>query len=170
MSPTTPVISTDARPQDSTQDTPSSSGTTPTTAEPAVEVFAIHGAEPEVQAYAMAKYSRSALSMKESLREISSQRRRSFSIRFTFSTAIDRLRIWPILCSPSNVFQSSLPSPWPTNSDGTARSDRPDIRTSARAAISCRRSRTMNRTRSIGKQSIFCSSSTRRFRNRCFSI
>ena len=32
------------------------------------EVFAVHGAEPEVQAYAMAKYSRSSLSMKESLR------------------------------------------------------------------------------------------------------
>ena len=84
MSPTTPVISTDARPQDSTQDTPSSSGTTPTTAEPAVEVFAIHGAEPEVQAYAMAKYSRSALSMKESLREISSQKAEKFLNTFYF--------------------------------------------------------------------------------------
>jgi len=38
------------------------------------EVYAVHGAEPEVQAYAMAKYSRSALSMKESLREISQQK------------------------------------------------------------------------------------------------
>ena len=28
---------------------------------PAVEVFAVYGAEPEIQAYAMAKYSRSAL-------------------------------------------------------------------------------------------------------------
>ena len=35
------------------------------------EVFAIHGANPEVLAYAMAKYSRSALSMRESLTEIS---------------------------------------------------------------------------------------------------
>src|SRR5260221_10998868 len=41
--------------------------------EPAIEVFAIHGAEPEVQAYAMAKNSRSELSMKESLREFSTQ-------------------------------------------------------------------------------------------------
>ncbi len=32
------------------------------------DVFAVFGAEPEVQAYAMAKYSRSALSMKESLK------------------------------------------------------------------------------------------------------
>ena len=30
-----------------------------------VEVFAVYGAEPEIQAYAMAKYSRSALSMKD---------------------------------------------------------------------------------------------------------
>ena len=40
---------------------------------PYVNVFAVHGVEPEVQAYAMAKYSRSALSMKESLKEISEQ-------------------------------------------------------------------------------------------------
>ena len=37
---------------------------------PSVEVFAVYGVEPEIQAYAMAKYSRSALSMKESLKEI----------------------------------------------------------------------------------------------------
>ena len=41
---------------------------------PAVEVYAVYGVEPEIQAYAMAKYSRSALSMKESLREISQQK------------------------------------------------------------------------------------------------
>jgi hypothetical protein len=35
---------------------------------PSVEVYAVYGVEPEIQAYAMAKYSRSALSMKESLR------------------------------------------------------------------------------------------------------
>ncbi len=40
---------------------------------PSSEVYAVFGAEPEVQAYAMAKYSRSALSMKESLKEISAQ-------------------------------------------------------------------------------------------------
>jgi hypothetical protein len=40
---------------------------------PSVEVYAVYGVEPEIQAYAMAKYSRSALSMKESLREISQQ-------------------------------------------------------------------------------------------------
>src|SRR5271163_307464 len=45
---------------------------------PSTEVFAVHGADPEVQAYAMAKYSRSALSMKESLREIDSQKAEQF--------------------------------------------------------------------------------------------
>src|ERR1044071_6714103 len=48
------------------------------------EVFAIFGAEPEVQAYAMAKYSRSALSMKESLREISTQKAEKFLNTFYF--------------------------------------------------------------------------------------
>ncbi len=48
------------------------------------EVYAVHGADPEVLAYAMAKYSRSALSMKESLREISSQRAEQFLNTFYF--------------------------------------------------------------------------------------
>ena len=48
------------------------------------EVFAIHGADPEVLAYAMAKYSRSALSMRESLAEISSQRAEQFLNTFYF--------------------------------------------------------------------------------------
>src|SRR5512141_3229331 len=51
---------------------------------PSVEVFAVYGVEPEVQAYAMAKYSRSALSMKESLREISSQKAEKFLNTFYF--------------------------------------------------------------------------------------
>ncbi|HLJ25189.1 MAG TPA: FAD-dependent thymidylate synthase [Candidatus Angelobacter sp.] len=45
---------------------------------PQVNVFAVHGVDPEVQAYAMAKYSRSALSMKESLKEISEQKAEQF--------------------------------------------------------------------------------------------
>ena len=48
------------------------------------EVFAIHGADPEVLAYAMARYSRSALSMRESLAEISSQRAEQFLNTFYF--------------------------------------------------------------------------------------
>src|SRR5215469_15909139 len=48
------------------------------------EVYAVFGAEPEIQAYAMAKYSRSALSMKESLKEISSQRAEKFLSTFYF--------------------------------------------------------------------------------------
>ena len=47
-------------------------------------VFAIHGAEPEVLAYAMAKYSRSSLSMKESIAEISSQKAEQFLNTFYF--------------------------------------------------------------------------------------
>src|SRR5215475_12814693 len=61
-----PVIVTPAEPQNQT------------------EVFAVHGADPEVLAYAMAKYSRSALSMRDSLKEISSQRAEQFLNTFYF--------------------------------------------------------------------------------------
>jgi thymidylate synthase ThyX len=53
-------------------------------APPQTDVYAIHGADPEVLAYAMAKYSRSSLSMKESLAEISSQRAEQFLNTFYF--------------------------------------------------------------------------------------
>ncbi len=52
--------------------------------EPSAEVFAVYGVEPEIQAYAMAKYSRSALSMKESLREITTQKAEKFLNTFYF--------------------------------------------------------------------------------------
>src|SRR5579875_2791914 len=48
------------------------------------EVYAVHGADPEVLAYAMAKYSRSSLSMKESLRELNAQRAEQFLNTFYF--------------------------------------------------------------------------------------
>src|SRR5579863_6712833 len=48
------------------------------------EVYAVHGADPEVLAYAMAKYSRSSLSMRESLTEISAQRAEQFLNTFYF--------------------------------------------------------------------------------------
>lgn len=54
------------------------------TSTPQVNVFAVHGVDPEVQAYAMAKYSRSALSMKESLKEISEQKAEQFLNTFYF--------------------------------------------------------------------------------------
>jgi thymidylate synthase ThyX len=73
---------------------------------PSVEVYAVYGVEPEVQAYAMAKYSRSSLSMKESLKEISQQKAEKFLNTFYFqyghrsiadlahvSLAIERLSI-----------------------------------------------------------------------------
>jgi thymidylate synthase ThyX len=59
-------------------------GGTPAEPPNSTEVYAVHGAEPEVQAYAMAKYSRSALSMKESLREISTQKAEKFLNTFYF--------------------------------------------------------------------------------------
>ena len=46
--------------------------------------IAVHGADPEVLAYAMAKYSRSSLSMRESLTEISAQRAEQFLNTFYF--------------------------------------------------------------------------------------
>src|SRR5271163_484595 len=56
----------------------------PPAAESPVEVFAVYGVEPEIQAYAMAKYSRSSLSMKESLREITTQKAEKFLNTFYF--------------------------------------------------------------------------------------
>jgi thymidylate synthase ThyX len=48
------------------------------------EVYAVHGADPEVLAYGMAKYSRSALSMRESLAEINDQKTEKFLNTFYF--------------------------------------------------------------------------------------
>jgi thymidylate synthase ThyX len=49
------------------------------------EVFALHGAPPEVVAYSMAKYSRSALSMREAIADISSQKASDFLNTFYFA-------------------------------------------------------------------------------------
>jgi len=57
---------------------------TASASQPETDVFAVFGAEPEVQAYAMAKYSRSALSMKESLSEINEQKAEKFLNTFYF--------------------------------------------------------------------------------------
>ena len=56
----------------------------PVSPETSVEVFAVYGVEPEIQAYAMAKYSRSSLSMKESLKEITLQKAEKFLNTFYF--------------------------------------------------------------------------------------
>jgi thymidylate synthase ThyX len=56
----------------------------PAGAQNQTDVYAVHGADPEVLAYAMAKYSRSALSMRESLAEISAQRAEQFLNTFYF--------------------------------------------------------------------------------------
>jgi thymidylate synthase ThyX len=68
-----------SKPADTPHSSPTQQDTTAQT-----EVFAVHGVEPEVQAYAMAKYSRSALSMKESLKEISEQKAEQFLNTFYF--------------------------------------------------------------------------------------
>src|SRR5512143_4228494 len=60
------------------------SADSPSSETPSVEVFAVYGVEPEIQAYAMAKYSRSALSMKESLKEITQQKAEKFLNTFYF--------------------------------------------------------------------------------------
>jgi thymidylate synthase ThyX len=64
--------------------TPSTNGNHAPPDAPSVEVYAVYGVAPEVQAYAMARYSRSALSMKESLREISQQKAEKFLNTFYF--------------------------------------------------------------------------------------
>src|SRR5580704_2081780 len=63
---------------------PSTNGDHASPDAPSVEVYAVYGVEPEVQAYAMAKYSRSSLSMKESLQEISRQKAEKFLNTFYF--------------------------------------------------------------------------------------
>jgi thymidylate synthase ThyX len=65
-------------------DKPAESANPEPAATPSVEVYAVYGVEPEIQAYAMAKYSRSALSMRESLREISQQKAEKFLNTFYF--------------------------------------------------------------------------------------
>ena len=66
------------------KDAAADEGVRATQTQPSTEVYAVFGVEPEIQAYAMAKYSRSALSMKESLREISSQKAEKFLNTFYF--------------------------------------------------------------------------------------
>ncbi|HWG18385.1 MAG TPA: FAD-dependent thymidylate synthase [Acidobacteriaceae bacterium] len=67
-----------------TKSAPTGSATHDAASPSETDVYAIHGADPEVLAYAMAKYSRSSLSMRESLAEISSQRAEQFLNTFYF--------------------------------------------------------------------------------------
>ena len=48
------------------------------------DIYCITGIEPEIHAYAMAKYSRSALSMRQSIRELSQQKAEQFLNTFYF--------------------------------------------------------------------------------------
>ena len=69
---------------DNLPDAAPAASTAPAALTTATDVYAIHGADPEVLAYAMAKYSRSALTLRESLQEISAQRAEQFLNTFYF--------------------------------------------------------------------------------------
>jgi thymidylate synthase ThyX len=78
------MVESEVNPVPPTENPALSAETAAQAAKNTTEVYAIHGAEPEVLAYAMAKYSRSALTMRESLTEISSQRAEQFLNTFYF--------------------------------------------------------------------------------------
>ncbi len=69
-------MSSSSKPNDTTE--------VPRHPEPSTQVYAVHGADPEVLAYGMAKYSRSALSMRESLAELNEQKAEKFLNTFYF--------------------------------------------------------------------------------------
>ena len=98
------------------------------------DVYAIHGADPEVLAYAMAKYSRSSLTMKESLAEISSQRAEQFLNTFYFQyghRSIADLAHIPFAIERLTLLAAIA---WLMNSVGTDKSAQPATRTSAAQA------------------------------------
>jgi thymidylate synthase ThyX len=66
-----------------TKPTVASNGNQPN-ADAATDVYAVQGADPEVLAYGMAKYSRSALSLRESLAELNEQKAETFLNTFYF--------------------------------------------------------------------------------------
>ena len=57
-------------------------------------IYALTGIQPEVQAYAMAKYSRSRQSMRRSISELSAQRAEQFLESFYFPTVTAPSPIW----------------------------------------------------------------------------
>ena len=128
--------------------------------ETSVEVFAVYGVEPEIQAYAMAKYSRSSLSMKDSLKEITLQKAEKFLNTFYFqyghrsiadlahiALAIERLSILAAIVVADE-------QRW----DGQA------IRISGRVVTTLPLSRSRRRRRFIARPSNRCSQLTKNFR------
>src|SRR5467141_804838 len=59
-------------------------GTTEAQESQGPQIYCLAGVDPEVHAYAMAKYSRSALSMRQALQELSQQRAEQFLNTFYF--------------------------------------------------------------------------------------
>ena len=135
--------------------------------------YAVYGVEPEIQAYAMAKYSRSALSMKESLKEISQQKAEKFLNTFYFQYGHRSIADLAHIALAIERFRFSRRLPSLTNSAGTARNAPPAIRISRRAAttrrilagIDPRRASALPRD---DRRS--CSPNTNRFRRRCSCI
>jgi len=79
--PSNPATGSAATPADASSETPAeASSETPSE----TQVYCIHGADPEVQAYALAKYSRSSLSLKQSLAELNEQKAEKFLSTFYF--------------------------------------------------------------------------------------
>jgi thymidylate synthase ThyX len=75
-------LSFSTMPNDTT--TPAHAAGNHTEPEASTNVYALHGADPEVLAYGMAKYSRSALSLRESLAELNEQKAEKFLNTFYF--------------------------------------------------------------------------------------
>lgn len=67
-----------------TASAPTSTNSEANSAAPRPNVYCIHGADPEVLAYALAKYSRSALSLKQSIAELNEQKAEKFLDSFYF--------------------------------------------------------------------------------------
>ena len=124
-------------------------------AEPCTEVFAVFGVEPEIQAYAMAKYSRSALSMKESLREISTQKAEKFLNTFYFQYGHRSIADLGAYCAGHReIVDSGGDRAWPMSSGGTGRSGRPVIRISARAGTTRPISDRMTKARKLYRETL----------------
>ena len=134
--------------------------------ETSVEVFAVYGVEPEIQAYAMAKYSRSSLSMKESLKEITQQKAEKFLNTFYFQYGHRSIADLAHIATGHRASFHLAPSSLPTSSAGTARSDPLATRTSGRAVTAHPVSRmTLRPGLSIAKPSSHCSRPTTKFRS-----
>ena len=138
---------------------------------PATEVYAVYGVEPEVQAYAMAKYSRSALSMKESLREISEQKAEQFLNTFYFQYGHRSIADLAHIAFAVERLSLLAAMRGRTSSAGTARNAPPATRTSPSRIITFRvwRRRDDATPRQQTRPSNSCLPTYREFSRQCSS-